>query len=102
MDKYFPLFEQQMEHISLLCACVCVCVCLCVCACACVCARVCVCYVCVCVCVCACVCVRPVFNCFPLLAYGLPLVAFANVQIAASCLFDVSCDFCCNVQSRRI
>ena len=50
-------------------------------------------------CVCACVCL--LFDCFPLLAYGLPLVAIANFQIAETCLFDVSCVFCWNVQSSR-
>ena len=56
-------------------------------------------YICVCMYVCVCVCL--LFNCFPLLAYGLPLVAIANFQIAEICLFDVSCVFCWNVQSSR-
>ena len=50
-----------------------------------------------------CVCVCLLFNCFPLLAYGLALVAFAYFQIVESCLFDVSCVFFCwNAQSSRI
>ena len=43
-----------------------------------------------------------IFNCFALLAYGLPLVAIANFQIVSSCLFDVSCVFRWSSQRSRI